>query len=45
MDVWLKSLSSEMSPEGSLPKAGFHRAFMGSKNVIIHGRKAGIQGG
>jgi len=39
MDVWLKSLPSEMSPEGSLPKAGFHRAFMGSMSVIIRGRK------
>ena len=29
MDVWLKSLPSEMSPEGSLPKTGFHQAFMG----------------
>jgi len=28
MDVWLKSMPSEMSPEGSLPKAdsaGFHK--------------------
>ena len=39
MDVWLKSLPSEMSPEDSLPKAGFHRAFMGSKSAIIHFKK------
>jgi len=45
MVVWLKSLPHEMSPEGSLPKAGFHRALMGSMSAIIHVRKAGIQGG
>jgi len=45
MDVWLKSLPSEMSPEVSLPKAGFHRDFMGSMSAIIHVRKAGIQRG
>jgi len=43
IDVWLKSLPSEMSPEASLPKAGFHRAFMGSMSAMIHVKKAGIR--
>jgi len=30
---------------GSLPKAGFHRAFLGSKSAITNFKKAGIQGG
>jgi len=41
MNGCLKSLPSEMSPEGSLPKAGFHRAGQSALSVIIHGRKAG----
>jgi len=45
MDVWLKSLPSEMNLEGSLPKAGFHRAGQIAMSTIIHGRKAGIQAG
>jgi len=45
MDGWLKSLPSEMSPEGSLPKAGFHRAGQSWTSITIHGREAEIQGG
>jgi len=45
MDVWLKSLPSEMSPEGSLPKAGFHRAFTVLINASFITRKANMQGG